>query len=126
VIANRTQDRAARLAAAYAADGPVVATAAAALAGERFDLVINATSIGLGSAVPPGLWPDALFAPGALGYDLVYANEPTPFLRWARAQGATQVVDGLGMLIEQAAESFLLWRGVRPETAGVFALMRAR
>ena len=125
VIANRTQSKAAELAAKFALAGPVSAVAPATLAGRRFDVVINATSIGLGSEVPRDLWPAGLFAPGALAYDLVYANATTPFLAWARGQGAARTADGLGMLIEQAAESFVLWRGVRPETAGVFALMRA-
>ena len=124
IIANRTQSRADALAARFAAAGPVAAVAPAALDGRRFDIVINATSIGLGSEVPRALWPEGLFAPGALGYDLVYANTTTPFLAWAREQGATRTADGLGMLIEQAAESFLLWRGVRPETRPVFSLMR--
>jgi len=125
VIANRTRAKADDLATQFARDGPIRAVAPAALVGRRFDIVINATSIGLGSEVPRDLWPDRLFSPGALGYDLVYANTQTPFLAWATAQGAARTADGLGMLIEQAAESFVLWRGVRPDTAPVFALMRA-
>ncbi|MEP6943190.1 MAG: shikimate dehydrogenase [Betaproteobacteria bacterium] len=125
VVANRTQSRAAMLAAQFAEVGPVSAIAPSALAGRRFDVVINATSIGLGSTVPRGLWPEGLFAQGAFAYDLVYANERTPFVAWARAQGVARTADGLGMLIEQAAESFALWRGVRPDTAPVFALLRA-
>ncbi len=124
VIANRTQSRAVELTAAFADMGPLAAIAPAALAGQRFDVVINATSIGLGSEVPRDLWPDGLFAPGALAYDLVYANATTPFAAWATAQGAAKTADGLGMLIEQAAESFALWRGVRPDTTAVFAMMR--
>src|SRR5450432_1521961 len=120
VIANRTLSRATGLASAFAASGPVTAVAPASLAGQRFDIVINATSIGLGSEVPRDLWPGGLFSPGALAYDLVYANTTTPFVAWAILQGATITADGLGMLIEQAAESFALWRGVRPETAPVF------
>jgi shikimate dehydrogenase len=124
VIANRTYAKAAALAAQYAANGAIVAVKTAALAGERFDVVINATSVGLGAPVPRELWPTTLFAPASLAYDLVYANETTPFLHWAREKGAAKTADGLGMLVEQAAESFVLWRGVRPDTASVFALMR--
>jgi shikimate dehydrogenase len=125
VVANRTHSKAVGLATEFAADGPIVAIEPAALADARFDVVINATSIGLGSSVPRDLWPATLFAPGALAYDLVYANGSTPFLRWAQEQGVTRRADGVGMLIEQAAESFLLWRGVRPQTAPVFPLLRA-
>ena len=124
VIANRTQSRAAELAAAVAAMGPVSAVAPAALVGQRFDVIINATSIGVGGDVPRALWPPGLFAPGALAYDLVYADATTPFLVWAIEQGAAKAADGLGMLVEQAAESFALWRGVRPETAPVYTLLR--
>jgi shikimate dehydrogenase len=99
---------------------------AAHLSGRHFHLVINATSIGVKGDVPENLWPRRPFAPGGLAYDLVYADVPTPFLRWASAQSAERTADGLGMLIEQAAESFVLWRGVRPETAPVFALLRPR
>jgi shikimate dehydrogenase len=124
VIANRTQSRADALAAKFASVGPVTAVTPTALDGRRFDLVINATSIGLGSGVPRALWPAGLFTPDALAYDLVYASTTTPFLAWAREQGAARTADGLGMLIEQAAESFLLWRGVRPDTRRVFGLLR--
>ena len=124
VVANRTHARAEELVSTFSGAGPVSAVVPGALAGQRFDIVINATSIGLGSEVPRDLWPSGLFGPGALGYDLVYANATTPFIAWAIEQGATRTADGLGMLIEQAAESFALWRGVRPETGPVFALMR--
>ena len=124
VIANRTHSRAVELAGRFANEGPVVAIEPRALAGTHFKIVINATSIGLNSPVPRDLWPDGLFAPEALAYDLVYANEMTPFVRWALQQGAARTADGLGMLIEQAAESFLLWRGVRPDTSCAFPLLR--
>jgi shikimate dehydrogenase len=124
VLVNRTAERASALAAAFARNGPVTASAPSTLAGRCFDVVINATSVGLGGEVPRGLWPDGLFATDSMAYDLVYANEQTPFVGWALAQGAKRAADGLGMLVEQAAESFLLWRGVRPPTAPVMALMR--
>jgi shikimate dehydrogenase len=90
------------------------------LAGRRFDVVINATSAGL-SDTPLAL-PANLFAEGALAYDMVYGRE-TPFMQQAVAAGA-QVADGLGMLVEQAAESFCVWRGVRPETLPVMRTLR--
>ncbi len=122
VIANRTVHRAEALAAAFAGEGPVTGCGFDDLAGERFDLVINGTAASLrGEALP--LPPDIL-APGAWCYDMMYGSEPTPFLRWAAAQGAAHCLDGLGMLVEQAAESFFLWRGVRPETAPVIAMLR--
>ena len=124
VIANRTHARAVELATHFASQGPVVAIEPRSLGGAHFKIVINATSIGLNSPVPRELWPDGLFAPAALAYDLVYANEMTPFVRWAIEQGAARTADGLGMLIEQAAESFLLWRGVRPDTSSAFPLLR--
>ena len=91
------------------------------LCDEQFDVVINATSTGLTDEMLP--LPDTLFAPGALAYDMMYGRE-TPFMKFAREQGAAVVSDGLGMLVEQAAESFYIWRGVRPETAPVIAALR--
>jgi shikimate dehydrogenase len=86
----------------------------------QFDIVVNATSAGLTDAMPPV--PEGVFAPGALAYDMVYARR-TPFLGFAQRQGA-RVSDGLGMLVEQAAESFFIWRGVYPETRSAMALLR--
>jgi shikimate dehydrogenase len=122
-LANRTVAKAEALAARFASSGPIVAIPPAALAGRSFDVVINATSAGLsGDVVLP--WPEGIFRPAGFAYDMIYADTPTVFLRFAHAQGVARSADGLGMLIEQAAESFHLWRGVRPDTAQVFALLR--
>jgi len=91
------------------------------LVNQQFDIVINATSSSLSDEMPP--LPPGVFAPGALAYDMMYGRE-TPFMRFARKHGAAMVSDGLGMLVEQAAESFFIWRGVRPETAPVIAALR--
>ena len=91
------------------------------IAQQSFDIVINATSSGLSGAALP--LPASLFSPAVLAYDMVYGIE-TAFMALARRQGA-QVMDGLGMLVEQAAEAFLLWRGVRPETQPVLVALRA-
>lgn len=90
------------------------------LTGQQFDLVINATSSGLANELPP--LPDDLFAKGALAYDMMYGRV-TPFMAYALQQGI-QLADGLGMLVEQAAEAFFIWRGIRPETAPVIAQLR--
>lgn len=122
VIVNRTPDKAEALAKRFASLSPkLTATGYAALNGESFDLVINATSTGLDGALPP--LPDTLFAPGALAYDMMYGRI-TAFLAFAQAR-SVRAVDGLGMLVEQAAEAFLIWRGVRPQTAPVIAQLRA-
>ena len=117
VIANRTLSRAQALAQRFSG---VTATAYDALKGEGFDLVINATSAGLADEAPP--LPPGLLKTGVLAYDMVYGRE-TPFLSAARKAGA-RIADGLGMLVEQAAESFYLWRGVRPQTRPVLARLR--
>ena len=91
--------------------------------GRRFDLIINATSAGLGGSVPR--LPDGCLVPGGWTYDMLYGDDPTPFCRWGQTQGAAHALDGLGMLVEQAAESFWLWRGVRPTTAPVIDSLRA-
>jgi shikimate dehydrogenase len=96
----------------------------AGLAGREFDLVINATSASLAGAVPD--LPAGTFAAGALAYDMMYARELTAFLAWARDRGVARVADGYGMLVEQAAESFELWRGVRPSTRELIAELRAQ
>jgi shikimate dehydrogenase len=117
VIANRTAARAQALAARFAG---VSAAGYEALAGDRFDVVINATSAGLSDQAPP--IPASVFGVRTLAYEMVYGRE-TPFMAAARQAGA-RVSDGLGMLVEQAAESFFLWRGVRPPTRPVLASLR--
>jgi shikimate dehydrogenase len=122
VIANRTADRAIRMAAGAATAGPVSGCGLDGLGGLRFDLIINATAAGLQGGRP--LLPEGCLRRGGVAYDMLYSDRPTPFLVWASAQGAAQAVDGLGMLVEQAAEAFYLWRGVRPATAPVMRLLR--
>ena len=117
VVANRTVDKARLLARRY---GASAGGGYDDIRAESFDLLINATSAGLAGEAPP--LAASAFAPGALGYDMVYGRD-TPFLALARAAGAA-AHDGSGMLVEQAAESFLLWRGLRPDTAPVLAALR--
>ncbi len=127
VVANRTLEKAVALVGHFealqklAAQG-VTALTYAALAGSRFDIVINATSAGLADGMPP--LPRDIFAPGALAYEMVYGRQ-TLFMRFATENGA-RAVDGLGMLVEQAAESFAIWRGVRPATAPVIRALRMK
>jgi shikimate dehydrogenase len=121
-IANRTVFKARDLAARAASLGSVEGCSFGELAARVFDLVINATSAGLAGELPD--IPPCLAA-GGWTYDLSYASRPTPFCRWGAAQGAVRALDGLGMLVEQAAESFLLWRGVRPQTGPVIEALRA-
>jgi shikimate dehydrogenase len=116
VIANRTLSRARALAARHG----VVARGYDRLGDEGFDLVVNATSAGLAGEAPK--LPPSVFRPGALAYDMVYGRD-TPFLAQARAADA-RAADGLGMLVEQAAESFFVWRGVRPDTREILARLR--
>ncbi|TYC47978.1 shikimate dehydrogenase, partial [Zoogloea oleivorans] len=125
VIANRTAAKAHELAAEFAGSSHagLIGCALAELAGLQFDVVINATSASLSDAVPD--LPTGLYAHGSLAYDMMYGKGDTPFMTAARQQGASRSADGLGMLVEQAAESFLLWRGIRPSTAPVLAEMRA-
>ncbi len=121
-IANRSADKAQALAGGFSDLAPVTASGFAELAGQRFDLVINATSASLNGASLP--LPAGVFAPRGLAYDMMYGKAETPFLALARQQGVEQVADGLGMLVEQAAEAFFLWRGLRPESAPVLAALR--
>jgi shikimate dehydrogenase len=128
VIANRTVDKAHELAVAFATLAPafqekIHGCGYEQLGDAQFDIVINGTSASLAGDLPP--LPANLLAPGACCYDMMYGAEPTVFMRWARQHNAAHVADGLGMLVEQAAEAFALWRGVRPNTAGVIAELRA-
>lgn len=113
VIANRHPGKAMLLAQLLAETGNVTGGALSSARG-AFDVVINATSASLRNEIP-GIAAECVA--NAFAYDVVYADEPTPFLRWAREHGAAGAADGWGMLVEQAAESFFVWRGVRPETA---------
>jgi shikimate dehydrogenase len=115
-VANRTRQRAEALASAFAPHGPVRATTLSDLQG-GFDLIINATAASLSGEMPT--LPAGAVGKGTVCYDMGYSEEDTAFVRWAREQGAAHACTGLGMLIEQAAESFYLWRGVRPNTASV-------
>jgi shikimate dehydrogenase len=121
-IANRTVEKAHELRRRFAPFGPVTSGGYAELAGSSFDLVINATSAGLAGELPP--LPSRLFAPGGFAYDMVYGPPHAGFAARARGDGAAQVADGLGMLVAQAAESFFVWRGLRPAIEQVIRLLR--
>jgi shikimate dehydrogenase len=122
-IANRTPAKADALAQAFTGEIPITACGYEALADENFDLIINGTSSGLEAEMPP--LPEDVLAPGGVCYDMLYGPSPSPFLCWAEKQGASMYVDGLGMLVEQAAESFRIWRGVKPDTGAVLRQLRA-
>jgi shikimate dehydrogenase len=117
LIANRTVEKATDLAAQFSRVGQISACRFDELSDRHFDLIINATSAGLQGEVPP--FPAAIISSDTVVYDLSYAMTDTPFTVWAREHGAEQVHQGWGMLVEQAAESFFIWRGVRPETEPV-------
>jgi shikimate dehydrogenase len=127
VVANRTPDKAMSLVAHFQrferfALRAVSAKSYEQLAGSKFDLIINATSAGLRDEMPA--LPSGVFADGALAYDMVYGKQ-TPFMKFSAEHGAL-TADGMGMLVEQAAESFLIWRGVRPDTRPVIDLLRRK
>ncbi|SIT69487.1 shikimate dehydrogenase [Ectothiorhodosinus mongolicus] len=122
-IANRTAGKARQLAKDFLDLGPVQGGGLETLNQQTsFDLIINATAAGLEGAMPD--LPDGLLASGGGCYDMMYGDQPTAFLRWAEQQGAAWQRDGLGMLVEQAAEAFLIWRGQRPDTRSVMAALR--
>lgn len=122
VVANRTLEKAEALAELFAELGPVSGQPFEALPGRQFDLIINGTSASLSGDLPP--LPSHILSNEGSAYDMMYGAEPTPFMRWAAAEAAWAVSDGLGMLVEQAAESFCIWRGVRPDTRSVIELIR--
>jgi shikimate dehydrogenase len=121
VIANRTASKAMDLAAIFSNLGTVSGMGFDDLPGQ-FDIVINATSASLHGEVPP--LPEAILASDSCCYDMMYSNDDTAFITWAKEHGATKTIDGLGMLVEQAAEAFFIWRQVKPNTHAVMSLLR--
>ena len=117
---NRTRERAVELARDFA--GSLTAASMEELRGQQFDLIVNGTSSSLQGDLPEvdAAW----LASGCCCYDMVYGDEDTAFVRWARENGAAVAADGLGMLVEQAAESFRIWRGVAPDTGPVIRRLR--
>ena len=123
VIANRTESRAVELAGRFEGQGPVSAASFDALSAGGFDIVVNATAASLSGDLPP--LPRGTLRAGGVAYDTAYAARPTPFVEWGEKEGAAISSDGLGMLVEQAAESFRIWRGCEPRTRSVIAALRA-
>ncbi|MDC1341536.1 shikimate dehydrogenase, partial [Oceanospirillaceae bacterium] len=121
VIANRTYSKACDLAELFTDTGPIQATPMAQLKGP-FDWIINGTSASLAGDIPP--LPQGLITNTSRCYDMMYSAQTTVFNEWALNQGAQQADDGLGMLVEQAAQSFNLWRGVLPPTDEVLLTLR--
>jgi shikimate dehydrogenase len=124
VIANRTPDRSAALAAAFADLGVTQGVGFGDVGSEPFDLIINATSASLSGDMPPV--PAAAVGRSTVCYDLAYGRAATAFVDWGRALGCALALQGWGMLVEQAAESFRLWRGIRPATATVLTALKER
>lgn len=122
LIVNRTPERAVQLAREFADLGAVEGGGYERVGERQFDLVINASSAGLSGEMPE--LPATLLTERSCCYDMVYGAEPTPFMRWAAHHAAWAVSDGLGMLVEQAAQSFYIWRHVRPETRPVINQIR--
>jgi shikimate dehydrogenase len=121
VIAYRTVDKAFNLAAEFHQKGSITGCGFNDLKNRQFDLIINATSTSLSGQLPP--LPEYLLAKNGVCYDLAYSNEPTVFVRWGLENHALKSMDGLGMLVEQAAEAFFIWRGIRPITRPVIELL---
>ncbi|KIO50335.1 shikimate dehydrogenase [Nitrosospira sp. NpAV] len=121
-IINRTKQKAHALQQQFSRYENIVSGDYADIRGEKFDLVINATSASLQGNLPP--LPPGIFAAESLAYDMMYGDGCIPFLQFAKQQGASSLADGIGMLVEQAAESFFLWRGVRPKTDQVIRGLR--
>ena len=123
IIANRTPEKARQLASEFVDLGDIRGCGFGELEGERFDLILNATAASLSDELPP--LPDDVLALNGCCYDLAYGNQPTAFVRWGIERRAAQSVDGIGMLVEQAAEAFFIWRGIRPATRPVIELLNA-
>ena len=123
VIANRTVAKAHQLAKDFSDLGNISGSGFEDLASEKFDLIINGTSASLSGDLPP--LPDNILNEHATVYDMMYGAQPTVFMSWGKQQGAEHCLDGLGMLVEQAAESFFIWRKIRPTTTDVIKKIRA-
>ena len=121
VIANRTIEKAKMLSHEFSQLGEITGCGYNSIKKQQFDLILNATSASLTGKLPP--LADKLLADNGCCYDLAYSNKPTAFVLWGNKQGAKKSLDGLGMLVEQAAEAFYIWRGIRPETKDVLALL---
>jgi len=121
-IANRTPGKALQLKAEFGHLADLTAVGFGELDATAFDLVINGTSLGLEGKLPP--ISKAVISSACCCYDMVYADSDTVFVRWARDNGAVLALDGLGMLVEQAAESFAIWHGLRPQTLSVISQLR--
>lgn len=124
-VVNRTKEKALELVSSWQSEGRSQLSAGGlsdAAQNKGWDLVINASASSLGDA-PPDL-PQGLYAPGAWAYDMMYGSKPTPFMQQAQRDGASGIADGLGMLVGQAAESFLIWHGVRPDVTPVLSELR--
>jgi shikimate dehydrogenase len=122
LICNRTKQKALQLAEDFADLGNVSGCGLDEVGQASFDIVINGTSASLQGDLPP--LPGSIFRDSSCSYDMMYAAQATPFMTWSIDNGAEQVFDGLGMLVEQAAESFYIWRGIRPETQSVIKYVR--
>jgi len=126
LIANRTKQKATQLADIFSTLGKISGCGLDEINEQNFDIVINGTSASLKGDLPPV--PDSIFRNDirskSCSYDMMYAAQATPFMQWSNENGASQVFDGLGMLVEQAAEAFFIWRGVKPETASVIQTIR--
>ncbi len=122
VIANRTADKAVALARLFCELGHTEGCGLDDANGQTFDIIINATAASLAGQVPA--LPESVVSAESWCYDMMYADKPTAFMNWAGQLGAVHCMDGLGMLVEQAAESFCLWRNVRPDTGSVIQALR--
>lgn len=122
VIANRTHDKAAKLAEQFSVFGPITATGLSEL-DEPFDLIVNGTSASLGGQLPD--LPESIISNTSVTYDMMYSAQQTTFNQWAESLGAAKTIDGLGMLIEQAAEAFRIWRGVSPDSRSAMDYVRS-
>lgn len=122
LIANRTKQKATQLANAFSDLGEINGCGLDEINRQRFDIIINGTSASLKGDLPAV--PASIFKSNSCSYDMMYAAQATPFMQWSTNNEASQVFDGLGMLVEQAAESFYIWRGIKPETAPVIKKLR--